>query len=437
MGILNNVLFWINIVRLIFILGSFFFQLLFGCLLFLKPRKYKKAEKYHDFTIIIRARNEAEVIADAVDSCRKLDYPKDKFRVVVFCHNCTDNTAEIVRQHGGRAIEIFDDNPKHRKASYCRYYGRQELKKEGEGKYEYFCFIDADNQLDKNYLNACNDAADSGVELGRTFENSKNFTENIVSCRNGLYYIRDDQVACKARSARHIGCVRNGCASRVKAEYALDWDAMSSSDDIEFTLNRLIKDGKKVEYIDQAVVYEDQPTSISEMAKRNARMGHGLFRLYFTLGFKCLELFFKNLFKKDVLFSTKLSYLDQYCNISIVPASLVAAIWIPLYYIYALIYTGLGHTRVISGVGSYNLRWFVWFIVIALCVALIIPFFVQPIYSYFSVKKRLFVTNKKVLVASMFLVPFYRILQAAPIFKGIFTNPKWAALKRSKNKIKQ
>ena len=77
MGILNNVLFWINIVRLIFILGSFFFQLLFGCLLFLKPRKYKKAEKYHDFTIIIRARNEAEVIADAVDSCRKLDYPKD------------------------------------------------------------------------------------------------------------------------------------------------------------------------------------------------------------------------------------------------------------------------------------------------------------------------------------------------------------------------
>ena len=121
MGILNNVLFWINIVRLIFILGSFFFQLLFGCLLFLKPRKYKKAEKYHDFTIIIRARNEAEVIADAVDSCRKLDYPKDKFRVVVFCHNCTDNTAEIVRQHGGPAIEIFYDNTKHRKASSCRY----------------------------------------------------------------------------------------------------------------------------------------------------------------------------------------------------------------------------------------------------------------------------------------------------------------------------
>lgn len=437
MDILNSVLFWLDIVRLAFIFGTFFFQILFGLLVFLKPKQYPKAKQYHDFTIIIRARNEAKVIAESIDSCRKLNYPKDKFRVIVFCHNCTDNTAEIVSQHGGEAIEIFDDNPKHRKASYCRYYGRQELKKRGKGKYEYFCFLDADNQLDKDYLLACNDATDSGVLLGRTFENSKNFTENVISCRNGLYYIRDNIVACGARSARNRGCLMDGCASRVKAEYALDWDARSSSDDAEFTLNRLRKDGKKVEYIDKAVVYEDQPTSISEMAKRNARRGHGLFGLYFSLGLPCLGLFFKNLLTKGIPLSTKRTYLDQYCNIAIIPASLSASIWIPLYYIYALICTGLGHPRVIYGVGTILFRHLIYFLIALFCVAILLPFFLQPLYCYFKAKKRLFVENKKVLVLSLFLIPFYRFLQALSIFRGIFTNPKWSSLKRSKKKIEQ
>lgn len=106
MDIANTVLWWVNIGITIAMGFVFLFQLLFNFLWFLKPRQYKDTDNYHDFTFIIRARNEQDVIGDCIDSCLAVDYPKDKVHVIAFCHNCTDNTAKIAREHGARAIEV-------------------------------------------------------------------------------------------------------------------------------------------------------------------------------------------------------------------------------------------------------------------------------------------------------------------------------------------
>lgn len=437
MDTFNTVVWWINIAIIIIVGSVFLFQLLFMFLWFLKPRQYKKASKYHDFTFVIRARNEADVIGDAIDSCYKCDYPKDKLHVVVFCHNCTDNTAEIVRAHGAKAVEITDHDPKHQKASYCMYLGMRELKKEPVGTYEYFLLIDADNQVDKNYVLACNDAADEGVVLGRTFENSKNLTDNILSCMTGLWYARDDRFACRARSALHFGCVMNGCCSMIKSEYCLDWDAMSSSDDIEFTINRLNKDKQIVEYIDNAILYEDQPTTMDDVFKRNTRMGNGLNKLFWTRGFTLLGNFFKNLFNPHMKLGTKFSYLDQFWNLGTIPAAFLAVAWFPLYYIYSIVWTAVKGPISIPGLGSYTWLWFTLFVVIVVAACYLVPFLIQPFVSYFAERKRLVVTNKKVVFWSIVLFPSFEIINAVAIVKGILTKPKWAKLKRSKTKIKQ
>jgi cellulose synthase/poly-beta-1,6-N-acetylglucosamine synthase-like glycosyltransferase len=437
MDTFNAVIWWVNIAMIIIVGSVFLFQLLFMGLWFLKPRQYPKAKKYHDFTIVIRARNEEDVIGDAVDSALKCDYPKDKLHVVVFCHNCTDKTAEIVRAHGGRAVEITDHDPKHQKASWCMYWGMQELKKDPVGTYEYFLLIDADNQLDKDYVNACNDAADDGVVLGRTFENSKNLTDNLLSCMTGLWYARDDRFACRARSALHFGCVMNGCCSMIRSDYCLDWDAMSSSDDIEFTLNRLVKDGQIVEFIDKAVLYEDQPTTMNDVFKRNTRMGHGLNQLFWTTGQKCLLGFFRNLFNPKMRLGTKLSYLDQYWNIGTIPAAFLACVWFPFYYIFTLIWTGLKGPITIPGLGSYDLMWFVLFIVIVVSAVYLVPFLLQPLVAYFAERKRLIVTKKSVVFWSIVLFPSFMIINAVAIIKGILTKPKWQKVNRSKTKIQQ
>lgn len=434
MDIFNNVIWWVNI-AIIIIFGSFFiFQILFMIFFFLKPRRYPKAKKIHDFTFIIRANNEEDVITDCVKSCLSVKYPKNKFRVIVFAHNCTDKTAVLAKRAGAEVVEIHDENPDHKKASYCMYHGMQKLKKNAK-RYEYFLLIDADNQVDKNYLNACNDAADDGVLLGRTFENSKNLTDNTISCMSGLWYLRDSRIACGGRSAFHLSCVMNGCCSMIKSEYCFDWDAMSTSDDIEFTLNRLIKDQLKVEYISEATLYEDQPTTLDDIFKRNSRMGGGLNKLFWSTGIKCLWLFIKNLFNPKMKMSMKFAYLDQFFNIATVPGSFVIAFWIPLYYIYSLIYTGVVGPITIYGLGSYNFMWFLIFILSVAGALYLIPFWVQPLVAYISERKRLPVTNKKLVATSIILFPSFMIIQLVAIVKGMLVKAKWEKIKRSKSKI--
>ncbi len=313
--------------------------------------------------------------------------------------------------------------------------GMNELKKDGSGAYEYFLLVDADNQVAKDYVRECNKAADEGVLLGRTFENSKNLTDNIISCMTGLWYARDDRFACRARSALHMGCVMNGCCSMIKSEYALNWDAMSTSDDIEFTLNRLYKDHLIVDFINEATLYEDQPTTMADVNKRNKRMGHGLFKLYFDAGLKTLNQFFKNLLNPQMRFSLKMSFLDQYSNIAIIPASLICVIWFPVYYIYALVYTIWQGPMVILGMGSYTWWWFAIYIAAVAIACYAIPFLVQPMIAYFSDRKRFVVKDRKVVFWSLLLFPFFELLNLGPILKGIFTKPKWAKPKRSKTKV--
>lgn len=438
MELLNNILFWVTMVFIIMTLIVFSFQILFGFLFWLKPKKYKKATQFHKFAVIIRAHNEEDVIADSVDSAMRCDYPEDKKQVIVFAHNCTDKTAEIAKEHGARVVIIHDEDPKHKKLSYCMKLGMEQLKADSEGTYEYFLTLDADNQIDKNYIRACNDAVESGVVLGRTFENSKNLTDSVISCMNGLWYIRDNVFACRSRSALNIGCVMTGPSGLIKAEYALNWDALTASEDIEFTLKRLNKDGLKVDFINEAMVYEDMPATMTDMFNRNSRMGNGLFCLYFKEGITTLKMFFKTLFKRNVPFSLKMTYLDQYFNIALVPFSAICMTWIPLYFIYILIYTGLGNVVVLSGLNAVlDFNWFVIFVVVACCACYFIPFFFQPMFSYFIERKRMNVQRKWVVWVTILLYPCYILFDAFFIFAGFLMKPRWKKIKRSQTKIEQ
>jgi len=437
MDIFNNILWWVNIVVIIIVASTFIFQLIFMAFFWLKGKKYPETDNYHKFTFAIRACNEEDVIADSVDSCLKVDYPKDKLQVVVFAHNCKDRTAEIARAHGARVVEINDPDPTHRKPSYCIKGGLDKLKLDPQGTHEYILFLDADMQVHKDYVKECNKAADSGVVLGRTFENSRNLSNNMISCMSGLWYIRDNFFACRARNAMGLGCVMNGGCSMLKAEYGFNWDAMSSSDDIEFTIKRMYKDKQKVDYIDNAIAYEDQPETIKDVFNRNTRMGNGLNKLFWTDGMKLLQCFFLNLFNPKMKFSFKMAMLDQYLNLASIPIAFLAVAWFPVYYIYTLIWVGLTGPLVIYGLGSFTLLWFILFIVIVVAAAFFVPFFLQPLISYLCVKKRLVIKNQSVVTRSIIFFPCFMLISAWAVIQGILTNSKWKKVKRSKTKIEQ
>ena len=55
------------------------------------------------FLVFIPAHDEGEYLRPTLRSLHALDYPRDKFHIVVIADNCTDNTAEVAAQEGCEA----------------------------------------------------------------------------------------------------------------------------------------------------------------------------------------------------------------------------------------------------------------------------------------------------------------------------------------------
>ena len=60
------------------------------------------------FDVIVPAHNEESVIAEAVASLKRVDWPQDRFRVVVVADNCTDATAAIASSAGAHVMQRQD-----------------------------------------------------------------------------------------------------------------------------------------------------------------------------------------------------------------------------------------------------------------------------------------------------------------------------------------
>ena len=72
----------------------------------------KKRKQLEDgnrrFAVVIAAHNESQVIRQSVESCLRMDYPKELFDVYVIADNCNDNTKEIASQAGAAVFERFN-----------------------------------------------------------------------------------------------------------------------------------------------------------------------------------------------------------------------------------------------------------------------------------------------------------------------------------------
>ena len=75
-----------------------------------KKKNYNtEAKTLHKYAFIIAARNENAVIGNLIDSIKNQNYPSELIDVIVVADNCTDNTAEISRQHGAIVYERFNN----------------------------------------------------------------------------------------------------------------------------------------------------------------------------------------------------------------------------------------------------------------------------------------------------------------------------------------
>ena len=233
-----------------------------------------KVNKKHKFMAILPAHNEEAVIANLVDSLINQDYDKELLDIYVIADNCTDNTAEIAKEHGAIVYERFDEEHK-TKGHALNWFLQQKIRENAD--YDAFFVFDADNIVDKEFTKNMNKKLCQGEEVVQGYRDIKNPTDSWITAGYALFYWTMHRFYHLARYNVGLSPLLNGTGFMVKFDLIKDtgWDTVTLTEDIEFSLKRIIK-GRRLGWATDAIVYDEQPVSFKASWSQRSRwtVGH-------------------------------------------------------------------------------------------------------------------------------------------------------------------
>ena len=246
-------------------------------------KTFKPTENKHKFAILISARNEEKVIKNILESIYAQDYPKDRLSVFVMAHNCTDNTAQIVRdfakEHKDQEFVAYEySNSEEKTKGYSLRKLVSNIDKDyGYDSFEGYFIFDADNVLAKDYITRMNEAFDAGNKIVTSFRHSKNLNQNWISFSYGAHWMRTCLYENRAKAILNQACRVQGTGYLFTSELLKDgWNYVSLTEDREFCTAAVIKN-YRISYCDAAVFYDEQPYKLKVSFRQRIRWGKGHF----------------------------------------------------------------------------------------------------------------------------------------------------------------
>ena len=226
-------------------------------------------DKKHRFIIALPANNEETVIGNLIKSLKMQDYDKNLFDIYVIADNCTDNTAKIARENGAIVYERFDETKKTKGYALNWFLDKMKDKKDD---YDALLVFDADNIVDKNFLNVMNKKLCQGEVLVQGYRDIKNPTDTWVSGGYAIFYWTMNRLYHLARYNMGLSPLINGTAFMVKWDMLIDegWNTKTLTEDIEFALINISK-GVKLGWAKDAIVYDEQPLTFKQSWKQRER----------------------------------------------------------------------------------------------------------------------------------------------------------------------
>ena len=262
-----------------FLFTALYFEV-FLMITYLEKRKTIKTEytkmqgkKWPSVDIIVPCFNESKTIVATVDSLLNLEYPKDKFKIVVVDDGSTDNSLEI--------LQIFKDNPQvliHHKKNGGKYtalnFGIENSKADLVG-----C-LDADSFVDKDALKTMlpyfeNQKIMAVVPSIKVYEPNNNilqkvqrveyswgiFVRKILTYLNALHVTPGPFTIFRRKMFNTIG--------KYKHAY--------HTEDLEMAL-RMQKHNYKIANSHRSVVYTVTPTTVKSLYKQRRRWTYGFLK---------------------------------------------------------------------------------------------------------------------------------------------------------------
>ena len=179
------------------------------------------------FSIIIPAHNEEKYIEETLLNIRALDYPANRFEVIVVENGSSDRTLEAAKKYDGGVVTVVSSPTKG--VSAAKNLGVQKSNKEGD----WTIFLDADTVLKRSFL--------SELDAFLTAKKSKNYSVGTT----GIKPIPDSAVARAWFAFYDIG------HRLTKASYALQIVRTDVLRDIRFDEHMVI--GEDIVLIEQAM----------------------------------------------------------------------------------------------------------------------------------------------------------------------------------------
>ena len=148
---------------------------------------------------------------------------------------------------------------------------------EEDAPYDAFCIFDADNIVDKNFLNAMNKKLNQGEDVVQGYRDIKNPSDSWVTAGYAIFYWTMNRFYHLARYNLGLSPLINGTGFMVKFDVVKPegWKTKTLTEDIEFSLKRIIQ-GKKLGWATDAIVYDEQPVGFKQSWSQRSRwtVGH-------------------------------------------------------------------------------------------------------------------------------------------------------------------
>lgn len=293
---MEAIVFFNFIVSIVFTI-CYFYQFVYVFVgLFKKPKNFT-AKKLHRYAVIISARNENRVIKNLINSIKKQTYPSELIDIFVVADNCTDNTAIVARKAGAIVYERFEDTLIGKGHALNWLFER--IKEDYSQKnYDAYIVFDADNIIAPTFIEEMNKTFDNGYNIITSYRNSKNYGENWITAGYSLWFLREAKFLNNARMQLGTSCAISGTGFLISSETVEKnggWIHHLLTEDIEFTTDSIIH-GEKIGYCENAVLYDEQPTSFRQSYLQRLRWSKGFYQIFKNYGTKLLSGIFKGNF---------------------------------------------------------------------------------------------------------------------------------------------
>jgi Glycosyltransferase like family 2 len=231
--------------------------------------------KVSAIAVVVPAHNEGANIARAVKSLSRADRGNAYLTVVVVADNCTDNTAEVAWLAGARVIVRHNETL--RGKGYALDYAFDVLLREA---FDTFIVVDADSEVSTNFVTAIADTFRGGADSAQVRYIVRNSRDSIRTrlLNVALFGFNVLRPRGRDRLGLSAGIYGNGFALSSETLRAVPYTAASVVEDLEYHL-ALIRAGRRVRFVDTAVVYGDMPVAGAGVKTQRARWEGGRLRM--------------------------------------------------------------------------------------------------------------------------------------------------------------